>query len=279
MIFLKGPCQNLTCFPPDVKCFGHCDQGVVTVPLMVQEKILQQPVDFLNLENFYSDFGTDFIRTATKRQQPFFLYYASHVSQQPHPHLHVSSLTRTAWHTCQYIKRFKIVLIYVVAFYVYWTVLIPWLSHTIVSSYNGWVLIFMLFRFFTAHNESFMIYKRGICRLLQCKFWGKFVNKVIKIRKQYAVQPYYQLHHRMHISHILWLYKAHRITKPHSQQDLESHEVFYTRGWNFLMLDFVFVMSECCNLNVVTVTAGNTTVQLMWCKKLVSGKKKCFSWK
>ncbi|KAK7891462.1 hypothetical protein WMY93_023425 [Mugilogobius chulae] len=39
----QGPCANLTCFPPDVKCFGQCDVGAVTVPLMKNDKIIQQP--------------------------------------------------------------------------------------------------------------------------------------------------------------------------------------------------------------------------------------------
>ncbi|XP_007233910.3 arylsulfatase A [Astyanax mexicanus] len=78
-----GPCHNLTCFPPDVKCFGFCDRGVVTVPLMSGETILQQPVDFINLENSYSDFATKFIRTAAQNKQPFFLYYPSHHTHYP----------------------------------------------------------------------------------------------------------------------------------------------------------------------------------------------------
>ncbi|XP_066541396.1 arylsulfatase A [Hoplias malabaricus] len=78
-----GPCQNLTCFPADVKCYGHCDQGVVTVPLMNGETIIQQPVDFVNLENSYSDFATQFIHTAAQKQQPFFLYYPSHHTHYP----------------------------------------------------------------------------------------------------------------------------------------------------------------------------------------------------
>uniref|UniRef100_A0A8C6UQB9 Arylsulfatase A n=1 Tax=Neogobius melanostomus TaxID=47308 RepID=A0A8C6UQB9_9GOBI len=75
-----GPCKNLTCFPPDVKCFGLCDVGTVTVPLMRNEKIVQQPVNFLELEKAYSDFATNFIVTAAQKQQPFFLYYPAHVT-------------------------------------------------------------------------------------------------------------------------------------------------------------------------------------------------------
>lgn len=78
----QGPCWNLTCFPPDVKCFGLCDIGTVTVPLMHNEAIKQQPVNFLNLEQAYSDFATNFITTSATKKQPFFLYYPAHVSDQ-----------------------------------------------------------------------------------------------------------------------------------------------------------------------------------------------------
>lgn len=78
----QGPCWNLTCFPPDVKCFGLCDVGTVKVPLMHNDVIKQQPVNFLNLEKAYSDFATDFITTSAKKGQPFFLYYPSHVSKK-----------------------------------------------------------------------------------------------------------------------------------------------------------------------------------------------------
>lgn len=70
----------MTCFPPDVKCFGTCDVGTVTVPLMHNEVIKQQPVNFLDLERAYSDFAINFITTSVKNSQPFFLYYPSHVS-------------------------------------------------------------------------------------------------------------------------------------------------------------------------------------------------------
>ncbi|XP_061578013.1 arylsulfatase A-like [Cololabis saira] len=79
----QGPCHNLTCFPPDVKCFGTCDVGTVTVPLMHNENIKQQPADFLNLEGAYRDFATNFINTAAKNKQPFFLYYPSHHTHYP----------------------------------------------------------------------------------------------------------------------------------------------------------------------------------------------------
>ncbi|KAK9516797.1 hypothetical protein VZT92_024708 [Zoarces viviparus] len=78
-----GPCQNLTCFPPDVKCFGLCDVGTVTVPLMQNEVIKQQPVNFLDLERAYSDFATSFITSSAKKKQPFFLYYPSHHTHYP----------------------------------------------------------------------------------------------------------------------------------------------------------------------------------------------------
>ncbi|XP_004069735.1 arylsulfatase A [Oryzias latipes] len=78
-----GPCHNLTCFPPDVKCFGFCDLGTVTVPLMHNEVIKQQPVDFLDLERAYSDFATNFIASSASKKQPFFLYYPSHHTHYP----------------------------------------------------------------------------------------------------------------------------------------------------------------------------------------------------
>ncbi|KAM7003481.1 LOW QUALITY PROTEIN: arylsulfatase A [Tautogolabrus adspersus] len=78
-----GPCWNLTCFPPDVKCVGTCDIGTVTVPLMHNEIIKQQPVNFLDLERAYSDFATNFISTSAKKKQPFFLYYPSHHTHYP----------------------------------------------------------------------------------------------------------------------------------------------------------------------------------------------------
>ncbi|XP_020787831.2 arylsulfatase A-like [Boleophthalmus pectinirostris] len=79
----QGPCANLTCFPPDVKCFGQCDTGVVTVPLMKNDKIIQQPANFLELEKAYSNFATNFILTSAQKQQPFFLYYPSHHTHYP----------------------------------------------------------------------------------------------------------------------------------------------------------------------------------------------------
>uniref|UniRef100_A0A7N8XZG8 Arylsulfatase A n=1 Tax=Mastacembelus armatus TaxID=205130 RepID=A0A7N8XZG8_9TELE len=79
----QGPCQNLTCFPPDVKCFGTCDVDTVMVPLMYNEVIKQQPVNFLKLEEAYSHFATNFISTSVKKKQPFFLYYPSHHTHYP----------------------------------------------------------------------------------------------------------------------------------------------------------------------------------------------------
>ncbi|XP_034032558.1 arylsulfatase A isoform X1 [Thalassophryne amazonica] len=79
----QGPCQNLTCFPPDVKCFGLCNIGSVSVPLMHNDVIMQQPANFLYLERAYSEFATDFIIKSTKNKQPFFLYYPSHHTHYP----------------------------------------------------------------------------------------------------------------------------------------------------------------------------------------------------
>ncbi|XP_074533387.1 arylsulfatase A [Halichoeres trimaculatus] len=78
-----GPCWNLTCFPPDVKCHGRCDVGTVMVPLIHNEIIKQQPVNFLDLERAYSDFATNFISRSVRKGQPFFLYYPSHHTHYP----------------------------------------------------------------------------------------------------------------------------------------------------------------------------------------------------
>lgn len=59
-----------------------CDVGTVTVPLIHNESIKQQPANFLDLERAYSDFATDFITTYAKKGQPFFLYFPSHVSDR-----------------------------------------------------------------------------------------------------------------------------------------------------------------------------------------------------
>ena len=79
---LQGPCQNLTCFPPDIKCFGTCDQGLVPVPLLWNQSIVQQPVSFPDLVPLYNKFARDFIADCARRGVPFLLYYASHVRER-----------------------------------------------------------------------------------------------------------------------------------------------------------------------------------------------------
>ncbi|OXB55850.1 UNVERIFIED_CONTAM: hypothetical protein H355_003498, partial [Colinus virginianus] len=79
----QGPCQNLTCFPPDIKCFGTCDQGLVTVPLLWNQSIVQQPVSFPDLVPLYNKFARDFIADCARRDVPFLLYYASHHTHYP----------------------------------------------------------------------------------------------------------------------------------------------------------------------------------------------------
>ncbi|XP_010708874.1 arylsulfatase A isoform X2 [Meleagris gallopavo] len=79
----QGPCQNLTCFPPDIKCFGTCDQGLVPVPLLWNQSIVQQPVSFPDLVPLYNKFARDFIADCARRGVPFLLYYASHHTHHP----------------------------------------------------------------------------------------------------------------------------------------------------------------------------------------------------
>ncbi|KAM8820200.1 arylsulfatase A [Eudromia elegans] len=79
----QGPCQNLTCFPPDIKCFGTCDQGLVPVPLFWNQSIVQQPVSFPDLVPLYNKFSRDFITDCARKGLPFLLYYASHHTHYP----------------------------------------------------------------------------------------------------------------------------------------------------------------------------------------------------
>ncbi|KAM4749551.1 arylsulfatase A [Rhinophrynus dorsalis] len=79
----QGPCQNLTCFPPNTKCYGTCDLGEALLPVFLNERILQQPVDFTELVPLYQEFSKSFISTAVRDQKPFFLYYASHHTHYP----------------------------------------------------------------------------------------------------------------------------------------------------------------------------------------------------
>ncbi|XP_028320282.1 arylsulfatase A-like [Gouania willdenowi] len=79
----QGPCDNMTCFYPDGKCFGTCDQDTVVVPLMKDDIITEQPISFIDLEKSYSDFGVNFIKSSVKKQQPFFLYYPAHHTHYP----------------------------------------------------------------------------------------------------------------------------------------------------------------------------------------------------
>eukprot|EP00079_Xenopus_tropicalis_P011914 XP_002938337.2 PREDICTED: arylsulfatase A [Xenopus tropicalis] len=79
----QGPCQNLTCFPPNISCYGTCDLGEALLPLFLGEKIIQQPVDFTKLVPKYQKFSKSFISAAVKDKKPFFLYYASHHTHYP----------------------------------------------------------------------------------------------------------------------------------------------------------------------------------------------------
>lgn len=77
----QGPCQNLTCFPPDTPCSGSCDQGLVPIPLLANLSIEAQPPWLPGLEARYLSFSRDLMTDAQRQGRPFFLYYASHVSE------------------------------------------------------------------------------------------------------------------------------------------------------------------------------------------------------
>uniref|UniRef100_A0A674HSZ9 Sulfatase N-terminal domain-containing protein n=1 Tax=Taeniopygia guttata TaxID=59729 RepID=A0A674HSZ9_TAEGU len=79
----QGPCQNLTCFPPDTACFGPCDRDAVPVPLLRGRDIVQQPAFLPGLAPLYGRFCRDFIARCAQRRQPFLLYYASHHTHYP----------------------------------------------------------------------------------------------------------------------------------------------------------------------------------------------------
>lgn len=76
----QGPCQNLTCFPPDIPCKGGCDQGLVPIPLLANLTVEAQPPWLPGLEARYVSFSRDLMADAQRQGRPFFLYYASHVS-------------------------------------------------------------------------------------------------------------------------------------------------------------------------------------------------------
>lgn len=76
----QGPCQNLTCFPPATPCDGICDQGLVPVPLLANLSVEAQPPWLPGLEARYVAFARDLMADAQRQGRPFFLYYASHVS-------------------------------------------------------------------------------------------------------------------------------------------------------------------------------------------------------
>lgn len=79
----QGPCQNLTCFPPDTKCYGTCDQGGVLLPVFQNKSIFEQPVNFPYLTKEYDEFVREYISYFANKAQPFFLYYASHHTHYP----------------------------------------------------------------------------------------------------------------------------------------------------------------------------------------------------
>uniref|UniRef100_A0A8C5N1V8 Arylsulfatase A n=1 Tax=Leptobrachium leishanense TaxID=445787 RepID=A0A8C5N1V8_9ANUR len=79
----QGPCRTLTCFPPDIKCYGTCDVGEAPLPIFLNEEIVQQPVDFTTLIPMYLEFSKSIIHKAVDNQKPFFLYYAAHHTHYP----------------------------------------------------------------------------------------------------------------------------------------------------------------------------------------------------
>ncbi|XP_065912196.1 arylsulfatase A-like [Dysidea avara] len=76
-------CPYYVCFYPNQSCFDHGRQGDTPCPVFQDEKIMQQPADFLTLSETYSTAATSFIHQMADKKQPFFLYMAFQHTHHP----------------------------------------------------------------------------------------------------------------------------------------------------------------------------------------------------
>ncbi|XP_065912199.1 arylsulfatase A-like isoform X2 [Dysidea avara] len=76
-------CPYTICFYPDQACDGHGVAGATPCPLYKDEKIVQQPANFLTLAETYSTAATGFIHEMAGKKQPFFLYMAFQHTHHP----------------------------------------------------------------------------------------------------------------------------------------------------------------------------------------------------
>lgn len=75
----------MTCFPPATPCHGGCNQGLVPIPLLANLSVEAQPPWLPGLEARYVNFARNLMSDAQRQNRPFFLYYASHVSDHGPP--------------------------------------------------------------------------------------------------------------------------------------------------------------------------------------------------
>lgn len=76
-------CPCVTCFYPNESCYYNCNTKVVSCPLFENNKIVQQPTDFVTLADDLVVKAKSFITESVSNQQPFFLYYAFHHTHNP----------------------------------------------------------------------------------------------------------------------------------------------------------------------------------------------------
>ena len=55
-------CPCVTCFYPDQPCIPRCDEKYVPCPLVENDMIVQQPLDYTTLSANYANAATSFIR-------------------------------------------------------------------------------------------------------------------------------------------------------------------------------------------------------------------------
>ncbi|XP_064396908.1 arylsulfatase A-like [Halichondria panicea] len=81
--FSHDMCPCLVCFYPNAPCFDKCRTGESPCPLFQNEKIVQQPADFLQLTENYVKGAESFIKTNANKKAPFFLYMAFQHTHHP----------------------------------------------------------------------------------------------------------------------------------------------------------------------------------------------------
>ncbi|XP_065912186.1 arylsulfatase A-like [Dysidea avara] len=76
-------CPCYVCFYPQEACYDDCRPESTPCPLYENDKIIQQPADFLKLSETYSSAATGFIHQMAAKKKPFFLYMAFQHTHHP----------------------------------------------------------------------------------------------------------------------------------------------------------------------------------------------------